>query len=204
MKIAHNTMVSMHYTLTSDEGTVIDSSEGRAPLDYVQGQGMIVPGLEKAMIGHDVGDKFKVQVSPAEGYGERDEAMMREFPLNVFQTEGKVEAGMTFYAETPNGPVGLNVVKVDGDKVTVDLNHQLAGKNLNFEVEVVEVRTVSEEELEQMQHHCGCGCGDDKDDECGCGGGDECKCHDENHEKKENCDGNGGCGCKHHDEHHHH
>lgn len=190
MKIAHNMMVSMHYILTSDEGSIIDSSEGKEPLDYVQGHGMIVPGLEKAMVGHEPGETFKVKVIPSEGYGERDEAMVREFPSNIFQCEGPVQAGMTFYAETPNGAVPLTVKSVNGDKVTVDLNHELAGKNLNFEIKVVDVRVLTEEELEKMSGGCDCG-----EEGCGCGG--------EHHHHKENCDGKGGCGCEHHAEHHH-
>ena len=83
MKIAEKTVVQMHYTLKSDEGAVIDSSEGREPLQYIQGMHMIVPGLEKAMVGHDMGDKFDVVVIPAEGYGEYDERMTQEVPLNV-------------------------------------------------------------------------------------------------------------------------
>ena len=79
MKIADKTVVQMHYTLTSDEGKVIDSSEGREPLQYIQGAHMIVVGLEKAMVGHEVGDKFDVKVIPAEGYGEYDERMTRKF-----------------------------------------------------------------------------------------------------------------------------
>ena len=84
MKIADKTVVQMHYTLTSDEGKVIDSSEGREPLQYIQGAHMIVVGLEKAMVGHDVGDKFDVKVIPSEGYGEYNEEMTQEVPLDGY------------------------------------------------------------------------------------------------------------------------
>ena len=105
MKIAEKTVVQMHYTLTSDEGAVIDSSEGREPLQYIQGAHMIVVGLEKAMVGHEVGDKFDVKVIPAEGYGEYDERMTQEVPTNVFQGVEKEENRMMFYAQTPMGPM---------------------------------------------------------------------------------------------------
>ena len=214
MKIADKTVVQMHYTLTSDEGAVIDSSEGREPLQYIQGAHMIVVGLENAMVGHEVGDKFDVKVIPAEGYGEYDERMTQEVPVNVFQGVEKVEPGMMFYAQTPMGPMPIRVKSVAGDKAVIDANHELAGKNLNFAIEVVSVREATEEEL-NPQGHCCCGngdgeckCGDPStcsgtEHECECGGdpstgsGTEC-CGG----KKENCDGQGGCGCPNHDKHH--
>ena len=137
MKIAEKTVVQMHYTLKSDEGAVVDSSAGREPLQYIQGMHMIVPGLEKAMVGHDVGDKFDVVVIPAEGYGEYDERMTQEVPLNVFQGVDHVEAGMMFYAQTPNGPMPIRIKSVGEKTAVIDANHELAGKNLNFAIEVV-------------------------------------------------------------------
>ena len=199
MKIADKTVVQMHYTLTSDEGKVIDSSAGREPLQYIQGAHMIVVGLEKAMAGHDVGDKFDVKVIPSEGYGEYDEKMTQEVPLSVFQGVEKVEVGMQFYAQTPAGPMPLRIKSVGEKTAIIDANHELAGKNLNFAIEVVSVREATEDEMKPFEHHCCCGKGDG---ECGCGGhGDgECGCGGEGH--KENCDGKGGCGCPNHDKHH--
>lgn len=200
MKIADKTVVQMHYTLTSDEGKVIDSSAGREPLQYIQGAHMIVVGLEKAMAGHDVGDKFDVKVIPSEGYGEYDEKMTQEVPLNVFQGVEKVEVGMQFYAQTPAGPMPLRIKSVGEKTAIIDANHELAGKNLNFAIEVVSVREAAEDELKPFEHHC-C-CGGKGDGECGCGGhvDGECGCGGEGH--KENCDGKGGCGCPNHDKHH--
>ena len=202
MKIADKTVVQMHYTLTSDEGNVIDSSAGRDPLQYIQGAHMIVVGLEKAMIGHEVGDKFDVKVIPSEGYGEYDERMTQEVPLNVFQGVEKVEAGMQFYAQTPMGPMPIRIKSVNGDKAVIDANHELAGKNLNFAIEVVSVREATEEDLKPFEHHCCCGKNEGD-------GGHECRCKEEGHEcecggkgHKENSDGNGGCGCPNHDKHH--
>ena len=209
MKIADKTVVQMHYTLTSDEGKVIDSSEGREPLQYIQGAHMIVVGLEKAMVGHEVGDKFDVKVIPAEGYGEYDERMTQEVPLDVFQDVQNVEAGMMFYAQTPMGPMPIRVKSVSGDKAVIDANHELAGKNLNFAIEVVDVREATEEELNPQGHCC---CGGDGECKCGdpstCSGTEhECECGGDPSTssgtgKKENCDGKGGCGCPNHDKHH--
>ena len=171
MKIADKTVVQMHYTLTSDEGKVIDSSEGREPLQYIQGAHMIVVGLEKAMVGHDVGDKFDVKVIPSEGYGEYNEEMTQEVPLDVFQGVDKVVEGMMFYAQTPAGPMPIRVKSVSEKTAVIDANHELAGQNLNFAIEVVSVREATEEEL-NPGHHCCCG---------GKGEGD-CKCGEEGHE----------------------
>lgn len=190
MKIADKSVVLMHYTLTSDEGQVIDSSAGRDPLQYIQGMHMIVVGLEKAMYDHEVGDKFDVKVIPSEGYGEYDERMTQEVPVSVFQGVDKVEAGMQFYAQTPAGPMPIRVKSVDGDKAVIDANHELAGKNLNFAIEVVEVREATEQDLAPFQHQCKCGKGEGeccggKDGECECGGEGDCK-----------CGGEGECKCK--------
>lgn len=180
MKIVDKTVVQMHYTLTSDEGSVIDSSAGRDPLQYIQGMHMIVVGLENAMLGREVGDKFDVKVIPSEGYGEYDERLTQEVPVNVFQGVDKVEAGMSFYAQTPMGPMPIRVKSVNGDKAVIDANHELAGKNLNFAIEVVSVREATEEELKPFQqHHCKCGKGEG---ECCHGEGEgehECQCQGE-------------------------
>ena len=200
MKIADKTVVQMHYTLTSDEGQVIDSSEGREPLEYIQGAHMIVAGLEKAMAGHAVGDKFDVKVIPSEGYGEYNEEMTQEVPLDVFQGVDKVVEGMMFYAQTPAGPMPIRVKSVSEKTAVIDANHELAGKNLNFAIEVVSVREANDEEL-APKHHCCCGGKGEEGHECKCGEeGHECECGGQGH--KENCDGNGGCGCPNHDKHH--
>ena len=153
---------------------------------------MIVVGLEKAMVGHDVGDKFDVKVIPSEGYGEYNEEMTQEVPLDVFQGVDKVVEGMMFYAQTPAGPMPIRVKSVSEKTAVIDANHELAGQNLNFAIEVVSVREATEEDLKPMGHHCCCGGDGEGDHECECGG----------HGNKENCDGKGGCGCEHHAEHH--
>ncbi len=192
MKIADKTVVLMHYTLTSDEGQVIDSSAGRDPLQYIQGMHMIVVGLEKAMYDHEVGDKFDVKVIPSEGYGEYDERMTQEVPVSVFQGVDKVEAGMQFYANTPAGPMPIRVKSVNGDKAVIDANHELAGKNLNFAIEVVEVREATEQDLAPFQQHqCKCGKGEGEccggNGDCECNGEGDCKCGGEGHSDGECC-----------------
>ena len=211
MQIAHQTVVQMHYTLKDDNGNTIDSSVGKEPLEYIQGLGMIVPGLEKAMVGKSVGDKFEVVVLPAEGYGEYNKGLVSEIPKTAFQGDD-VQVGMTFYAQTPNGILPIRILEVKEDKVTVDANHELAGKNLNFAIEVVSVRQATEKELESLQHHH-CHCHDHEDEHECCGGkghgeGHECcggKNHGEGHEccgGKNNGEGHECCGGKNHDKDH--
>ncbi|MGO2414742.1 MULTISPECIES: FKBP-type peptidyl-prolyl cis-trans isomerase [Cobetia] len=153
MQIAQNAVVSFHYTLTNNEGEVLDTSEGREPLAYIHGAGNIVPGLEKELDGKKSGDELKVAVTPEEGYGEVQEALVQEVPRDAFQGVEDIEAGMQFQAQTQGGPLMVTVTKVEGDTVVVDGNHPLAGETLNFDVQITEVREASSEELEHGHVH---------------------------------------------------
>ena len=153
MQVQANSVVSIHYTLTDAQGAVVDTSSGHDPLAYIHGQGHIVPGLEKAMDGRKVGDKFSVSVSPEEGYGVRDEALLDKIPKEAFHGVPEVLAGMEFYADGPTGPVMITVKSVEGDDVLVDGNHPLAGKVLNFAIEVMDVREATAEEMEHGHVH---------------------------------------------------
>lgn len=153
MQIANDVVVSIEYTLTDDQGTVIDSSVGGEPLTYLHGAGNIIPGLEGALEGKKVGDSFKVSVSPAEGYGEKDEGLLQVVPRGMFQGVDQVEVGMQFHAQTDHGMQVITVAGVEGDNVTVDGNHPLAGQNLNFDVKVVDIRAATGEELEHGHVH---------------------------------------------------
>lgn len=153
MQIAERTVASFNYTLTNDAGEVIDSSVGRSPLAYLHGAGNIVPGLEKEMLGHRVGDVFDVLVAPEEGYGMPNPMMIQVVPKAAFQGVDELEVGMEFQAQTPQGPMSVVVAKIEGDEVTVDGNHPLAGQNLHFAIEVTEVREASLEELTHGHVH---------------------------------------------------
>ncbi len=154
MQITADKVVLIHYTLTDDSGTVIDSSSCGDPLAYIHGQGNIIPGLEKALEGKQAGDKLDVKVDPAEGYGVRDAALVQQVPRRAFGGVAKIEPGMQFHAQTSQGHTRVvTVMNVQGDMVTVDGNHPLAGQNLNFAVEVTEVRDPTEEELEHGHVH---------------------------------------------------
>lgn len=151
MEIADRCVASFDYTLTDDDGQVIDSSKGREPLAYLHGAGNIVPGLETELAGKAVGDSFKADVPPERGYGQPNPEMIQELPGEAFQGVEEVKPGMHFQANGPQGPVNVRVTKVEDDTVTIDGNHPLAGKTLHFDVEVTDVREATGEELEQGQ-----------------------------------------------------
>ncbi len=153
MQIAQDSVALIDYTLTNDAGDVIDSSQGGEPLAYLHGHRNIIPGLENALAGKVVGDSLKVSVAPAEGYGELNPALLETVPRNLFQGVDTIEVGMQFQAQTAQGMQVITVKAVDGDEVTVDGNHPLAGQTLHFDVTVTEVRAASAEELEHGHVH---------------------------------------------------
>ena len=154
LMIGDNLVVSANYKLTDDDGNLLDSSEGSEPLVYLHGADNIIPGLEKALVGKVKGDSLKVRVEPAEGYGEVDPDLIQTVEKAIFQGVESVEVGMTFEAEAPDGSVQPIVVKkVDGDQVTIDVNHPLAGVVLHFDVEIIGVREATEEEVAHGHAH---------------------------------------------------
>jgi FKBP-type peptidyl-prolyl cis-trans isomerase SlyD len=153
MQIAARTVVNFHYTLSNDSGEVLDSSQGGDPLTYLHGAGNIVAGLETALEGRGVGDSFTVRVAPEEGYGVHQAQLVQDVPRSAFAGVEKVQAGMQFQADTPEGVQNVTVARVTGDSVTVDGNHPLAGQHLNFAIEVTAVRLASVEELSHGHVH---------------------------------------------------
>ncbi len=153
MQVAKDKVVSINYTLTDDQGTLLDSSKGREPLAYLHGAGNIIPGLEQALEGKSAGENLTVRVPPEEGYGERDDRLQQEVPREMFEGVDRVEPGMQFQAQTPAGTQIVTVRQVSDESVTVDANHPLAGVALNFEVDVVEVRDATDEELSHGHVH---------------------------------------------------
>lgn len=173
MEIAYQKMVKIHYTLKDENGNQLDSSVGGEPLEYMHGIGSLIPGLESQLTGRKAGDTFHAEIEPALGYGEYDEKLVAEVPRSQFDTGAEITVGQQFQADTATGPMIVKVTKVTDDKITVDGNHELAGKKLFFDVEVVDVRDASETELEPFISEGGCGgscssCGS------GCGGCSGC------------------------------
>ncbi len=153
MNISKNCIVTLNYTLTDDENETLDTSVGGEPLVYLHGAKNIIPGLEEALEGKKKGDKFKVSIPAEKAYGEHMDEMVQNIPKNQFPSDQDLQPGMKFQANSPQGPIVLTVVEVGETDILVDGNHPLAGENLNFDVEVAEVRAATEEELNHGHAH---------------------------------------------------
>ncbi|EMI6978817.1 peptidylprolyl isomerase [Pseudomonas aeruginosa] len=154
MQIAANKAVSIDYTLTNDAGDVIDSSAGGAPLVYLHGAGNIIVGLEKALEGKNVGDELSVAIEPEDAYGEYSAELVATLTREMFEGVDELEVGKQFHASAPDGGMQIVTIRdIDGDDVTVDGNHPLAGQRLNFKVKVVDVREANAEEIAHGHIH---------------------------------------------------
>lgn len=155
MQISNNKVVSLDYVLTDDQGQVIDRSDEGSTFAYLHGARNIIPGLEKALEGHQSGDSVKVTVPPQEAYGERDDHLTQVLDRSRFEGVDELQVGMQFHAGNADG-TGIQVVTItalNGDEVTIDANHPLAGVTLNFDVTVRDVREATAEELEHGHVH---------------------------------------------------
>ena len=155
MQITKNSVVTIDYILTDDDGHVIDSSkgDGQEPLTYLHGAGNIIPGLENSLDGKNSGDAVKVSIPPADAYGVWDQKKVVEVPKKQFAGVPKLEVGMEFTAESNQGEQVVTITKIENDTITVDANHPLAGKTLNFDVTIVKVRAATPEELSHGHVH---------------------------------------------------
>ena len=159
MQIGENSVVSIHYTLKDEDGQVLDTSDGRQPLDYIHGAGQIIPGLEQELEGKSAGDEFSVVIEPDQGYGSRDESLVHEVPKSEFEKPHEIEVGMQFRVGAEGGNLIMVVAGVGDDTVTLDGNHPLAGVSLAFDVSVEGVREATEDEIRASRHIHGSGCG---------------------------------------------
>lgn len=171
MKIADDCLVTLEYTLKDDNQEILDSSEQMGPLDYVHGYRQLIPGLEKALAGREEGESFSLTVAPQQAYGEIDPRAVFEVSRAQFPPDTQLEVGMEF--ETSGHHVVITAI--DGDIITLDANHPLAGKTLHFDIKIAGVRDATPEELEEVQQSfaggCGSSCGTG---EGGCGGCSGC------------------------------
>ncbi|HEU4773417.1 MAG TPA: peptidylprolyl isomerase [Lysobacter sp.] len=152
MKIEKDRVVSFHYSVAEQGKESLETSEGREPLMILVGHGNIIPGLEKAMEGHQAGDKFSAEVTAAEAYGEVQPGMIQRVPKKYFKGS-KLAPGMQVVLQTKFGPRPVTVQKVGMSVVDVDLNHPMAGKDLKFDIEIVDVREAQAEEIEHGHVH---------------------------------------------------
>ncbi|MCH5334705.1 MAG: peptidylprolyl isomerase [Alistipes sp.] len=182
MKVEKNKMVAVDYTLTVD-GEIADRSRPGQPLEFICGTGMLLPKFEAAIEGKEPGEKVSFTLAPADGYGEFIPDAVVDIPKGAFMVDGKLAEDILFVgSQVPmsdsQGHRMMGVIREITDQtVKMDFNHPMAGKTLNFEVEVVSVRDVTPEDL-APKGGCGCGCdscgddcghGDEHHDECGCG-----------------------------------
>lgn len=137
-KIKEGSVVSVHYTLTVD-GQVVDASREGAPLQYTQGPGQIIPGLEEQLVGHSAGEKMTVQVTPEKGYGVYTKEAIQKVPRKQFAKAKDLKVGTMVTSQSGGRLIQAKVTAIDKKNVTLDLNHPLAGKTLNFDIEIVSV-----------------------------------------------------------------
>ena len=133
--------VKIHYTGTLEDGTVFDSSEGRDPLEFDVGSGQLIPGFEAAVVGMTAGETSKISIVATEAYGPRREEMVMDVPRSQLPTDTEPKVGMQLQAGQGDEQFVVTVAAVQDDTVTLDANHPLAGKDLNFEITLVEIVT---------------------------------------------------------------
>jgi FKBP-type peptidyl-prolyl cis-trans isomerase SlyD len=152
MKIEKDRAVRFHYTVSEQGQEPLESSKDREPLAILAGRGNIIPGLDKALEGREAGDSFGVDVPAAEAYGEKRDGLSQRIPKKHFGAQ-KLEPGMQVVLNTNFGPRAVTIQKVGMSVVDVDLNHPMAGKDLHFDIEIVDVREASAEEIEHGHVH---------------------------------------------------
>ncbi|MBW7845570.1 MAG: peptidylprolyl isomerase [Bacteroidia bacterium] len=152
MQITKDSVVSIHYTLTDNAGTVLDTSVGNAPLVYLHGHGNLIPGMETGLENRVAGEKLNLKIAPENGYGKRMEEFVQKVPMSAFNGQD-VKVGMQFEAGSQEQRYVVHVVEVNETEVTVDGNHPLAGVELNFDVEVIAVRSATADEIAHGHVH---------------------------------------------------
>jgi FKBP-type peptidyl-prolyl cis-trans isomerase SlyD len=153
MQIEKDKVVAIEYTLKDESGKVVDSSQGREPLSYIQGNGNLIPGVENALEGKNPGDRVEVTVPPETGYGVRDEALVLSIERAHFSEVEDLQEGFRFRMDAPDGPAVFTVLKIDESEILADGNHPLAGMTLDFDITIQSVRDATAEELEHGHVH---------------------------------------------------
>lgn len=155
MIIRKDASVSFQYSLADKDGNALDASPIDEPLTYIHGQNKIIPGLERELEGKKINDVLIVNVEAKDAYGERQEQMVQKIPRSNFQAQ-EIKVGMRFEAKTSNGAVSVVITEITDEEVTVDGNHPLAGKDLTFDVRIVDVRESTKKEVEDCCTENGC------------------------------------------------
>lgn len=153
MIISENKVVSINYTVKTENGEIIDSTEGKEPLSYIHGKGYILPGVEDALEGKEAGDSISIEVKPEDGYGYYYDELVFKVDKEKFSKIDNLEIGTQVQMSTENGPAIFLVTEITDDMVTIDGNHPLAGKTLFFDISVAGVRDATKEELDHGHIH---------------------------------------------------
>lgn len=133
-------IVRVHYTGTLSDGTIFDSSRGQAPIEFALGIGDVIPGFDRAVLGMSAGETKTVIVTPDEAYGPRREEMLQHIPRDAIPSDIELAAGLVLHAEAPDGQrLTFTVAEFDAERVLIDGNHPLAGRDLTFALELVEI-----------------------------------------------------------------
>ena len=157
MTIAKDKVVTMHFDM-SVNGEVLDSSKGKEPLTFIVGNGQMLPGLEQALLGKEQGHAAVVELKASDAFGEYNEQAIQTLPVSAFGG-AELKPGMQFHGGNEQGEQIIEIKDVKGDEVIVDANHPLAGKDLSFSVDIIEVRDASSDELSHGHVHAAGGCG---------------------------------------------
>ncbi|MGV8930855.1 MAG: FKBP-type peptidyl-prolyl cis-trans isomerase [Luteimonas sp.] len=148
MEIADRRIATIHFTLLDQQGLQVATTVGHDPLVYMHGTGGIVRGLEDALAGKQAGDRFEVEVAPDQGFGKRYEELVQTLPRSLLDNADAAKVGARLKAQTARGPLDVVVTTIDGENITVDGNHPLAGRPFRAQVEVIDVRLATPQELQ--------------------------------------------------------
>ncbi|MBW2366764.1 MAG: peptidylprolyl isomerase [Deltaproteobacteria bacterium] len=171
-KVENDQFVQVEYQGTLNNGDVFDSSNGRRPLEFQMGAGQMIKGFEAAVLGMSLNEKKSIALEPEDAYGHRDEELTRVFERSEVPPGMNPEVGQTISLSTPDGrQIPARIFDLDDEKITLDLNHPLAGESLNFDIEVVGIT-----DAPTQQHGCGsgCDCSGGQSQQHGCGSGCDC------------------------------
>lgn len=153
MKIETNSVVRFHYSVAEPGKPESENSREGEPVAILVGAANVIPGIESAMIGHEAGDRFQVTVDPTQGYGEHRDGLTQRVAKKYFPKGSVLKPGERVMLKTQHGQRVVTVVKVGASVVDVDLNHPMAGRTLDFDVEVIDVRAASDEEIAHRHVH---------------------------------------------------
>jgi len=173
--IETDSVVTVHYTGTLPDGEEFDSSRGGEPMTFLVGHKQMIPGFEEELMGASSGESREFTLPPERAYGERDDDAIQQVSREQFPEDMELKPGMMMAAQTDQGPIPFTISEIDGNEITIDFNHQMAGKTLIFNVEIIEIRDATPDEIAHGHVH-------------GPSGN-----HQHPEEKKDNC--GDGCGC---------